>query len=154
VASDARRLAAREAQLSHSQRYPAYFHGRTMLPILQEGDNVETEPVTWQKVRRGDVVTYRAGDKFPTRRVVAIDRGARQFVIMGDSIPGRREYLVPFDQVIARVVRRRRHDVWLATTSFTWRRRTMRMLWADTLRRATWLAFPRAIWRVVRQGRA
>jgi len=142
-----------ELQLAHADRRLAYFHGLTMLPLLREGDEVLTEPIDWGDVRIGDVVTYRFEDKFPTRRVVAIDRAARRFVIMGDSIPGRREYLVPFEDVLARVVRRRRDGHWLDVTSPTWRLQTMRVLFHDHLRRAAWLAGPRAAWRSLRRRR-
>jgi hypothetical protein len=147
----ARRLAAMEAQLARSDRHLAYFHGRTMLPLLQEGDHVHTEPVSWRDVRIGDVVTYRFEDKFPTRRIVAIDRERRTFIIMGDSIPGRREYHVPFDDVIARVVRRRREGVWLTTSSIRWRLRTAQVLANDYLRRARWLGGARRAWRLLRR---
>jgi hypothetical protein len=140
-----------ELQLARAARDYAYFHGLTMLPLLREGDEVEAEPITWREVRVGDIVTYRFEDKFPTRRVVAIDRDRREFVIMGDSIPGRREYLVPFDDVLARVVARRRDGAWLDRASFAWRRRTAFVLVRDHLRRAAWLAFPRAIWRRLRR---
>ncbi|MCC7009821.1 MAG: hypothetical protein IT184_13525 [Acidobacteria bacterium] len=135
-----------ELQLAHANRHLAYFHGLTMLPVLREGDEVRLEPVAWRDVRVGDVVTYRFEDKFPTRRVVAIDRRRGRFVIMGDSIPGRREYLVPFEDVLARVVGRRRDDVWLATSSWSWRWHTIGVLWRDHIRRAAWLAAPRALW--------
>jgi hypothetical protein len=140
-----------ELQLAYATRHFAYFHGLTMLPLLREGDDVQTEPVTWRDVHVGDVVTYRFADKFPTRRVVAADHTRRQFVIMGDSIPGRREYHVPFDDVLARVVGRRRDGAWLDRRSFTWRRQTALVLFQDRLRRATWLAFPRAVWRRLRR---
>lgn len=151
---DAPRLVAMELQLAHASSplgRLACFHGLTMLPLLREGDEVQTEQIHWRDVRIGDVVTYRFEDKFPTRRVVAVDHEHRRFVIMGDSIPGRREFLVPFDDVLARVVRRRRDGVWLDTRSFAWRRRTALVLSRDHLRRARWLAMPRGVWRLVRR---
>lgn len=140
-----------EIQLAHSRRHLAYFHGLTMRPLLQEGDEVETEPITWAQVRVGDVVTYRFEDKFPTRRVMVIDRPRRQFVIMGDSIPGRRQYLVAFDDVIARVRRRRRAGEWLEATSLSWRARTAWRVLRDRVWRARWLAPARRTWGVIRR---
>ena len=151
AAPAARRLAALELQLAHADRRLAYFHGLTMLPILREGDEVLTEPVRGEAVRIGDVVTYRFADKFPTRRVVAIDRSTRRLVIMGDSIPGRREFLVNFDDVLARVVRRRRDGRWLDVRSARWRLQSARVLFRDRLRRAPGLALPRAVWRRLRR---
>jgi hypothetical protein len=102
-------------------------------------------------VRVGDVVTYRFEDKFPTRRVMVVDRGARQLVVMGDSIPEGREYLVDFDDVIARVTRRRRDGEWLATTDWRWRFQTLRMRARDRRRRDPRLAPLRAPWRAARR---
>jgi hypothetical protein len=146
-----RRLAAMEVLLASSRREPAYFHGYTMLPLLREGDEVETEPIDWQDVRLGDVVTYRFGDRFPTRRVVAVDRAQRCFIICGDSIPPPQEFRVRFEDVIARVVRRRRNGVWLTTASAAWRLQKARVLVHQHLRRARWLTGPRHVWRRVRR---
>jgi hypothetical protein len=99
-----------------------------MQPHLVEGDLVVTEPVSAHDVRLGDVVTYRFEDKFPTRRVVVRDRRARRFTCMGDSIPGWREYDVPYEDVLARVVRRQRAGVWLATSDVQWRAQTVKVL--------------------------
>lgn len=151
VAGDLARLAAMELQLAHAGRHFAYFHGYTMLPLLREGDQVQLEPVHWSAVRVGDVVTYRYADRFPTRRVIVIDRVQRRCIIMGDSIPGRREYHVPFEDVLARVVGRRRDGRWLTTTSFAWRRQTARVLAREYIRRAGWLALPRHVWRRLRR---
>ena len=110
-----------EIQLARSRSEPAYFHGYLMLPLLREGDEVEVDPVAWGDVRPGDVVTYRDRDKFPTRRVVEIRHGSRVFVIMGDSIRPRRSWLVPFEDVIGRVARRRRNGRWMTTRHWRWR---------------------------------
>ena len=55
----------RSASLSNAR-----FHGLSMLPLLREGDRVVVQSVVWQQIRRGDVITYRCADKYPTRRVV------------------------------------------------------------------------------------
>ena len=99
-----------------------------MQPHLVEGDRVVTEPIVAEDVRLGDVVTYRFEDKFPTRRVVRRDRHAKTFTFMGDSIPGWREYVVPYDDVLARVVRRSRDGSWMATTDPAWRWQTAKVL--------------------------
>ena len=139
-----------EVQLAHSARQFAYFHGLTMLPLLREGDHVETASVLAEDVRVGDVITYRFEDKFPTRRVIAIDRERRTLLIMGDSIRSRREFAVPFDDVLARVVRRRRDGVWMGRESLVWRLQTRRILVREYTRRARWLALPRGAWRAIR----
>ena len=122
------RVAAMELQLARSTLEPAYFHGLLMLPLLREGDEVVVEAITWAQVRAGDIVTYRDRDLFPTRRVMKIDHRQRTFVVMGDSVRPRREWIVPFDDVIGRVVRRRRACRWSATSSLRWRYHRMRVL--------------------------
>lgn len=134
------RTVAHELRLSRPESPPSYFHGLTMQPHLVEGDFVITEPITAADVRLGDVVTYRFEDKFPTRRVVARDVPRRTFTFMGDSIPGRREYLVPYDDVLARVARRRRDDAWLARTDLLWRWQTAKVMAGELARRSAWLA--------------
>lgn len=122
------RIAAMELQLQRSHVEPAYFHGYLMLPLLREGDEVEVEPVSGEQVRVGDVVTYRDADKFPTRRVMEIRRDERTVVIMGDSIRPRRTWIVGFDDVLARVVRRRRNGSWMTTRDWRWRGQRLRVV--------------------------
>jgi hypothetical protein len=125
---DELRIAAMELQLRRSHLEPAYFHGYLMLPLLREGDEVEVEPVSGEEVRVGDVVTYRDADKFPTRRVMEIRRDARAVVIMGDSIRPRRTWRVDFDDVLGRVVRRRRNGSWMTTSDWRWRAQRARVV--------------------------
>ncbi|HEX2466269.1 MAG TPA: nucleotidyltransferase family protein, partial [Thermoanaerobaculia bacterium] len=83
----ARRI-ARELALVQSQKIgPHVFHGATMLPFLVDGDEVSIEPVTFDQIRPGDVVTYRDQQYFPTRRVIRIDRRSRSLILKGDAIP-------------------------------------------------------------------
>jgi hypothetical protein len=117
-----------ELQLGQSHRDPAYFHGYLMLPVLREGDEVEVEPIAWDRVRVGDVVTYRDADKFPTRRVMEIKADERLFVIMADAVRPRRLWLVGFDDVIGRVQRRRRDDRWTTVHDWKWRLQRARVL--------------------------
>ena len=117
-----------ELQLADSRDQPAYFHGYLMVPVLREGDEVEVETISWRDVRPGDVVTYRDADKFPTRRVMEIRSDERVFVIMGDGVRPRRQWLVPFDDVVARVRRRRRDGRWSTTQHWTWRVQRARVL--------------------------
>jgi hypothetical protein len=127
VASDAHRTIAHELRLGGPAAPLSYFHGLTMQPHLVEGDLVETEPITAADVRIGDVVTYRFEDKFPTRRVMSRNERARTFTLEGDSIPRWQEYEVPYDDVLARVVRRQRDGDWLATTDVAWRIQTAKV---------------------------
>jgi hypothetical protein len=117
-----------ELQLADSRGQPAYFHGYLMVPVLREGDEVEVETISWRDVRSGDVVTYRDADKFPTRRVMEIRSDERVFVIMGDGVHPRRQCLIPFDDVVGRVRRRRRNGRWSTTQHWTWRAQRARVL--------------------------
>jgi hypothetical protein len=110
-----------ELQLARSHAEPAYFHGYLMLPLLREGDEVEVESISGRDARAGDVVTYRDGDKFPTRRVMEVRPGEHLVVVMGDSIRPRRLHIVSLDDVIGRVVRRRRDGSWMTTRDWRWR---------------------------------
>ena len=99
---------------------PVFFHGYLMLPLLREGDEVEVEEVATDAIRVGDVVTYRDGEKFPTRRVMELVDGGRTLVIMGDSVRPRRTWLVDVDDVLGRVVRRGRDGSWITTRNWRW----------------------------------
>ena len=83
----ARRI-ARELALVQSRKIgPHVFHGATMLPFLVDGDEVSIEPVSFDQIRPGDIVTYRDQQYFPTRRVIRIDRRSRSLILKGDAIP-------------------------------------------------------------------
>jgi hypothetical protein len=109
-----------ELQLGRTPVEPAYFHGYLMLPLLREGDEVVVEAVEPGALRVGDVVTYRDADKFPTRRIMAFHEHGQSVVIMGDSVRPRRTWLVPIDDVVGRVVRRRREGRWMTTAHWRW----------------------------------
>jgi len=117
---DAARLAAKELQLRRSRVEPVYFHGYLMLPLLREGDEVEVAPVSPAAIRAGDVVTYRDGEKFPTRRVMERRDDDSSLVIMGDSVRPRRTWVVAVDDVLGRVERRGRDGEWITTRNWRW----------------------------------
>jgi signal peptidase I len=107
---------------------PVYFHGETMRPFMGEGDLVIVEPVDWEAIRVGDIITYRFEDKFPTRRVVSIDRGAATLVLRGDSIRGRPDFLVRRQDVLGRAEARVRAGVTVDRHSREWRWASFRAL--------------------------
>jgi hypothetical protein len=115
--------AARELQLlvpPHPDR-PAHtvvFHGLSMLPLLQDGDEVAVEPVRWEAIRVGDIVTYRHEDKFPTRRVV--HKAADRLILWCENWPTLR-FSAGRDEVLGRAVARRRDGVWLTSRDAPWR---------------------------------
>jgi hypothetical protein len=117
------RRAARELQLlvpapSDRRAHTVVFHGLSMLPLLQEGDEVAVEPVPWEAIRVGDIVTYRQDDKFPTRRVV--HKEADRLVLWCENWPTLR-FSAGRDEVLGRAVARRRAGVWLRARDAAWR---------------------------------
>lgn len=133
---DRARLIGKELQVELcSAERSLYFHGTSMLPFLREGDLVIVRPMAWDELRRGDIVTYRNGDKFPTRRVFSkrVDRlslrcdGWAAF----KSRAGRND-------ILGRVEARFREGRWITMSSSEWRRATrhaMARAWGQTVRR-------------------
>ncbi len=112
---------AKELQLEHSGRLDlVYFHGETMLPFLQEGDELIVQPVDGNDIVPGDIVTYREELKFPTRRVVEVQKDTRQLIIKADHKPPQRFYLVPESDVLGKVVARKRGNDWIFSDDAAW----------------------------------
>ena len=89
-----------------------------MRPLLIEGDAVVVRPVRWDSIRIGDIVTYRHLDRFPTRRVVRkTDEGLDLWC---ENWPDRFFWALRED-VLGRVVARRRGADWLAANHLRWR---------------------------------
>lgn len=131
------RSVALDLQLESSARLrPVYFHGETMLPFLREGDRLIVEPVAFEDVRVGDVVTYREGDRYPTRRVTEIQPRRRVLVIRADNLPGR-VFHVPAADLLGRVAARRRNGRWIRESDPEWRWTRLR---ARVVERMRWIA--------------
>ena len=109
---------ARELLLrGSSESSPVYFHGYSMEPFLTEGDLMIVDPVAWEEIRRGDIITYRHQDKFPTRRVVGIGKGTLDFWC--ENWPTRRFRAARHD-VLGRAVARRRNGHWIRSDGPEW----------------------------------
>lgn len=122
-------MAAHEIRLARSREVgPVYFHGETMRPFMGEGDLVIVEPVSWDAIAVGDIITYRFNDKFPTRRVVRIDHGAGTAVLRGDSIPGWPDFHVRREDVLGRATVVIRDGVRISRHSLEWRWASLRSL--------------------------
>ena len=134
------RLIAKELQVevSSAQR-TLYFHGESMRPLLIEGDEVVVEPVAWQRIRRGDIITYRYLDRFPTRRVVG--KSEDRLDLWCDNWP-ERHFSISRDGVLGRAIARRRDGVWLTVADREWKR-IRRAAMIRYLRRAP---FPLVYW--------
>ena len=114
------RLIAKELQLAVSSPHRTlYFHGESMRPLLIEGDEVVVEPVEWDRIRPGDIVTYRYLDRFPTRRVVR--KSASGLQLWCDNWPDR-SFTAARADVLGRAIARRRDGVWLTVRDGEWAR--------------------------------
>jgi signal peptidase I len=147
------RLVAKELQLElSSEARTLYFHGESMRPFLVEGDAVVVEPVAWDEIRIGDVVTYRVEEKFPTRRVV---RRSRNGLFLWCENWPERQFFAPREDLLGRALARRRDGAWITRRDPEWmaaRRRALAAYWrryavpvsVDAVRRAaqklSWLA--------------
>lgn len=118
--SDKSRLIAQELQLAASSATRTlYFHGESMRPLLGEGDEIVVEPVAWENIRRGDIITYRYLDRFPTRRVVGKSRD--RLDLWCDNWPDR-YFSAAREDVLGRAVARKRDGAWLKAGDREWRR--------------------------------
>lgn len=116
---------AKEMQLEHSRRLgPVYFHGPLMLPFLQEGDLLVIEPVRFEEVEIGDIITYRDAEKFPTARV--IQTSERSVTVKADNFSVVSN--VPAADVLGRVIERMRSGHRIVRSSIHWARYTHSIL--------------------------
>jgi len=110
-------LIAKEIQLRDSKRIDTvYFHGYSMKPFLIEGDELTVEPVRWSRIRIGDIVTYRNGDKFPTYRVVR--KAGNNLVLGPDNWPKR--FKVRREDILGKVTQRHRKGEHLSCHNWRW----------------------------------
>ena len=115
---EARRI-ARELQVGlSSEQRTLYFHGESMRPFLGEGDEVVVTPVAFDKIRLGDVVTYRYGDKFPTRRLMR--RTPDRLVMWCENWP-LRYFETRREDILGLAVARKRDGAWITHRDSEWR---------------------------------
>ena len=114
------RLIAQELQLAISSLHRTlYFHGESMRPLLIEADEVVVEPVEWDRIRVGDIITYRYLDRFPTRRVIR--KSETGLELWCDNWPDR-SFTAARGDVLGRAIARRRDGVWLTARDAEWTR--------------------------------
>jgi hypothetical protein len=134
--ADRIKIAVQEIRLQRSAHMgPIGFHGETMRPFLGEGDLVVVGPVRWHDIRPGDIITYRFNDKFPTRRVIAIDRSAGTLIVHGDNVRGFPNEHVRREDVLGRAESRVQNGSRLDRHSREWRRVARRAVAAQRLAR-------------------
>jgi len=135
---------ARDLQLLHSARTRAVrFHGLSMYPFLQDGDRVTVERVSWEEIRRGDIITYRCESQYPTRRIVRKHRD--RLLLWCDNWPDLRSTATR-EEVVGRAVALERGALRLHATDADWKRATRRAL------RAYRAAVVRRVWHRLRQA--
>lgn len=127
------RLVSLELQLENSGRWGGVcFHGETMRPFLRDGDELVVEPVSWRDVRPGEIVTYRCADRFPTRRIIKHHPRQGLFILKGDGMPLRRFFRVRKEDIIGKVVSRKRGSGVLTNRDFGWSAAAWRaLIWAE-----------------------
>lgn len=95
--------------------------GRSMLPLIQNGDNVLVEHGVG-RINRGDIIVFLQADKMVAHRVLRIERKGASFTLTakGDNNP----YFDPpveVKQVIGRVLKIKRGDDWISIDTPGWR---------------------------------
>jgi MoaA/NifB/PqqE/SkfB family radical SAM enzyme len=108
------------------------FHGQSMRPCLEDEDELTVQPVAWEALRPGDIITCRLDDKFPTMRIVR--KLAGKVVLRGDGWPESDFEAWP-DDVLGRVVARRRGEEVLSRDTWRWKAQALRALADDRVRR-------------------
>jgi hypothetical protein len=107
------------------------FHGPTMLPFLRDGDRLVIRPVRWDRIRVGDIITYRLEGKFPTCRVAG--RAGSALLLKADNWP-QFSATVCEDDVVGGVVQRERDGRVLSCRHWRWRLHTARLIVAQRYR--------------------
>jgi hypothetical protein len=139
------RLIAKELQLelSSAQR-TLYFHGESMRPFLVEGDEVVVEPVEWDAIRPGDVITYRYLERFPTRRVM--QKSAEELQLWCENWPDR-SFQAKRADILGRAIARRRGNEWLHATDLAWQTARIKATSRWRFRQLVRVDIPRLPWR-------
>lgn len=147
---DRARLIGKELQVELSSAdHSLYFHGKSMLPFLREGDLVIVRPTAWDDLQRGDIITYRSGDKFPTRRI--FEKRADRLSLRCDGWIKFIAHAGP-DDILGRAEARFRDGRWITKSNREWQWAMRRAMVRATVR--AWnRALPRRIWPARRDKR-
>jgi MoaA/NifB/PqqE/SkfB family radical SAM enzyme len=89
-----------------------------MNPFLQDGDELRVEPVTYDEIAVGDIITFRLRDHFPTLRVLY--KGRNKLVLGADNWR-ERKFATWREFVLGRVVARTRDGKTLAASAPAWK---------------------------------
>ena len=117
---------ARELQYESSSFLgPVMFHGYSMRPFLEDGDELVSKCAEWREIKTGDIITYRLEDKFPTYRV--IKKYDDKLILKADSWPELFE--VGKEEVIGKIIMRRRGLDALSSSDFSWAFHSAIVIW-------------------------
>lgn len=123
---DKLRIAAKEIQLEKSRTLGhVIFHGRSMRPFFEDGDELISERVEWDSIKAGDIITYREEDKFPTRRVIR--KYGRKLILKADNWPELFE--ADKEDVLARITERKRAGAVLSSRDRQWMIQAYKNVW-------------------------
>jgi hypothetical protein len=128
------RTAKELLMVAPASRSRVEFHGRTMEPLLRDGDLLTLCPVSRGDLRRGDIVTLGVSDKFPTCRVIRLMGDS--VVLSADNWPDF-HVTVPSQDIIGKVDRRTRAGRNLSCEDWTWRAHTVLALIREEFRSIT-----------------
>ena len=100
------------------------FRGRSMLPILREGDRLLVKHLSPTALSRGDIVVYKWGDQYLAHRLLCIrnkNQPSCEIVAKGDNSPTRDQ---PFgaDSLVGKVVEIGRDGRTIRLDDRSWRR--------------------------------
>lgn len=111
------KIIAKELQLMHCHKLDSvYFHGYSMIPFLEEGDELIVKHVSWKSIKLGDIVTYRYEEYFPTYRV--IEKKKDTLILKPDNRPKGIE--VNKKDILGRVIERRRGKSVMKCNDLRW----------------------------------
>jgi len=112
------RALAKQIQLEQSAVLgPVEYHSHMMHPFIQDRDLLVAEPITFEQVRVGDIVTYREKEKFPTWRVIR--KESDRLILRPDNYWVL--YVAAPHEVLSKVVERRRGGQRLRAEQWQWK---------------------------------
>lgn len=120
------RQQAQELQLRESVHgSTVLFHGSSMYPFFRDGDELRVEPVTYDEIAVGDIITFRLRDHFPTLRVLY--KGRNKMVLGADNWH-ERKFATWREFVLGRVTARTRDGKTLRADAPAWKLHTAALL--------------------------
>ena len=108
---------AKELQLENSKILgPVIFHGNSMSPFLEDGDELIVITVNLDEIKIGDIITYRLDKKFPTYRVV---KKLQDYLLLKpDNRP--QIFQVHREDILGKVIERKRGGSSLSDANWQW----------------------------------